>query len=136
MKAAASYDLAMSTDSSLTSQDTLLFNNPGRIDTTWVEPLVAKMTLKHMWALCVTIMGKTHTVSLGLQLALQRWDQYEMVLNSKYQCSPDTWTMQILYWFHRQLAHWIKVQYHSDAPIPFVVEPLFSDITLGVAWYI
>jgi hypothetical protein len=41
-KAAASYDLAMSTESSLTSQDTYLFNNPGRVDTTWVEPLVAK----------------------------------------------------------------------------------------------
>jgi hypothetical protein len=131
MKAAASYDLAMSTDSSLTSQDTLLFNNPGQVDTTWVEPLVAKVTLKNLWALCVTIMGDTHTVSAGLETALRRWDQFEMVLNSKYQCSPDTWTMQILYWFHRQLAHWITVQFHSDVPIPFSAEHLFSDITLG-----
>jgi hypothetical protein len=134
MKAAASYDLAMSTDSSLTSQDTSLFNNPGQVNTTWVEPLVAKVTLKNMWALCVTIMGDTHTVSVGLEKALRRWDQFEMVLNSKYQCSPDTWTMQILYWVHRQLSHWIDVQYHSDAPIPFSVEQLFSDITLGNHW--
>jgi hypothetical protein len=134
MKAAASYDLAMSTDSSLTSQDTLLFNNPGQVDTTWVEPLVAKMTLKHMHALCVTLFGEHHTVSAGLQTAVQRWDQFEMTLHAKYACSPDTWTMEILYWFHRQLAHWIEVQYHTDVHVPFVVEPLFYALKVGDPW--
>jgi hypothetical protein len=134
MKAAASYDLAMSTGSSLTSQDTFYFNHPGHIDTTWVEPLVAKMTLKHMMALCATILGGRHTVTVGLQLALQHWEDFEMTLHNKYSCSPDTWTMEILYWFHRQLSHWIDIQYHADTPIPFDVEPLFNDILLGNRW--
>jgi hypothetical protein len=134
MQAAASYDLAMSTDSSLTSQDTSHFNHPGHVDTTWVDPLVAKMTLKHMWALCVTILGDNHTVTLGLMLALQRWDQYEMTLHNKYSCAPDTWTMQILYWFHRQIAHWINNQYHGDLPVPFEVDSLFSDILMNNHW--
>jgi hypothetical protein len=133
-KAAASYDLAMSTGSSMTSQDTFFFNHPGHIDTAWVEPLVAKITLKHMWALCVTILGNTHQVSIGLGLALQRWEQYEMTLHSNYACSPDTWTMQVLYWFHRQLAHWIEVQFNTDSHVPFVIDELFSDISLGNNW--
>jgi hypothetical protein len=133
-KAAASYDLAMSTESSLTSQDTYLFNNPGRVDTTWVEPLVAKMTLKHMWTLCITLFGRRHTVTEGLRLALQRWDQFEMTLHAKHACAPDTWTMQVLYWFHRQLSQWIEVQYHSDALEPFHVEPLFLAIKIGDPW--
>jgi hypothetical protein len=134
MKAAASYDLAMSTDSSLSSADTYLFNNPGHVATTWVEPLVAKMTLKHMWALCVTLFGRRHTVTEGLRLALQRWDQFEMTLHAQHSCSPDTWTMQVLYWFHRQLSHWIEVQYHSDAIESFLVEPLFLAMKIGDPW--
>jgi hypothetical protein len=134
MQSAASYDLAMSTGSSITSQDTFLFNNPGTINTTWVEPLVAKTTLKNMWCLCTTIFGPVHTVTLGLHLALDRWDEYEMQLHTKYACSPSTWTMEILYWFHRQLAHWIEQQYHSNTPIPFEVDSLFSNIFLGNIW--
>jgi hypothetical protein len=134
MKAAASYDLAMSTGSSITSQDTFFFNNPGNVNTTWVEPLVAKTTLKNMWALCTAIFGTVHTVTMGLHLALDRWDEYEMQLHTKYACSPDTWTMEVLYWFHRQLSHWIDSQYHSKTPIPFEVDSLFSNIFLGNIW--
>jgi hypothetical protein len=133
-KAVVSYDLAMSTGSSMTSADTIHFNNPGHVATVWVEPVVAKTTLKHMWALCATIMGSTHTVTMGLQLALQRWEQYEDTLHSKYACAPDTWTMEILFWFHRQLSHWIELQYHSDAPVAFVIDELFSDISLCNNW--
>jgi hypothetical protein len=98
MKAAASYDLAMSTGSSITSQDTFFFNHSGQIDTScWVEPLVAKMTLKHMWALCANILCEHHTVTARLRLALQRRDNYEMTMHNKYACLPDTWTMEVLY---------------------------------------
>jgi hypothetical protein len=133
-KATASYDLAMSSGSSLTTLDTVYFNHPGTIHTSWVEPIVAKVTLKNMWALCTTIMGDTHTVSVGLQLALQRWDQYEMTLHDKYHCSPDTWTMEFLYWFHRQLSQWIRAQAESRNPIPFECDELFHNISLGDAW--
>jgi hypothetical protein len=133
-KAAASYDLAMSTESSLTSQDTYLFNNPGHVDTTWVEPLVAKITLKNMWTLCITLFGRRHTVTEGLRLALQRWDQFEMTLHAKHACAPDTWTMEVLYWFHHQLSHWIEVQYRLDVPEPFQVKPLFLALKIGDPW--
>jgi hypothetical protein len=57
-----------------------------------------------------------------------------MMLYSKYACSPDTWTMEILYWVHRQLAQWIENQYHSDVPVPFTVDALFNHLSTGDHW--